>query len=647
MSPSLQNQVNEYRQRRDGLATVVSAYQTWLARQDGVDDRENLRLYDLAESLKREQLVLAFVAEFSRGKSELINALFFADFGDRLLPSNAGRTTMCPTEIFHDPDAEPYLRLLPIETRLHDEGLRTLKRRPVEWSGVRLDLDQPTRIAEALAKLTEVKYVPKPEAAALGLWDEDDPALSSLVHPDGRVEVPVWRYALINFPHPLLKSGLVVLDTPGLNALGAEPELTLNIIPEAHAVVFLLAADAGLTRSDLEIWRRHVHRHAGRCLAVLNKADVLWDGLKTEAQVDAVVAEQVSTTARQLAMEPRDVFALSAQRALVAKIRGDDAMLRRSGIAALETALTERIIPARDHILRAAVESELGGMLAASQGRVRSRLDGVDRELAELGLLSGKNRGLVDKLRDQVFADKRAFEEAHKDFTRTRDLVSTQGRMLLAYLAEDRLARLLDYNRQQLQGTWTTAGLARAMQLLFQELNREFDKALQIGWHLKVALDEAYLRFHREHGFVKAAAPPLDLERHRKALQQLQARATEFCRDPVNLMTEKHFLIRKFYVALVAGANQDFGEVRNACKNWLHRALEPLALQLQEQKIARERRLENVRKIHENLGSLGERIRNLESQRQAAAAEEAFLNDLSRQLQAVQPPAARAAEEVV
>jgi hypothetical protein len=34
-----------------------------------------------------------------RGKSELINAIFFADYGKRILPSSAGRTTMRPTEL--------------------------------------------------------------------------------------------------------------------------------------------------------------------------------------------------------------------------------------------------------------------------------------------------------------------------------------------------------------------------------------------------------------------------------------------------------------------------------------------------------------------------------------------------------------------
>jgi hypothetical protein len=75
---------------------------------------------------------------------------------------------------------------------------------------------------------------------------------------DGRVEIPRWRHAVINFPHPLLQQGLVILDTPGLNAIGTEPELTLSLLPNAHAVLFILAADTGVTQSDLTVWREHI-----------------------------------------------------------------------------------------------------------------------------------------------------------------------------------------------------------------------------------------------------------------------------------------------------------------------------------------------------------------------------------------------------
>ena len=51
------------------------------------------------------------------------------------------------------------------------------------------------------------------------------------------------------FPHPLLKQRFDHRrHTQVLNAIGTEPELTLNLIPNAHAVLFILAADTGVTK---------------------------------------------------------------------------------------------------------------------------------------------------------------------------------------------------------------------------------------------------------------------------------------------------------------------------------------------------------------------------------------------------------------
>ena len=54
--------------------------------------------------MRTSKVMVAFVAEFSRGKSELINAIFFAGYGRRIMPASAGRTTMCPTELGYDAD---------------------------------------------------------------------------------------------------------------------------------------------------------------------------------------------------------------------------------------------------------------------------------------------------------------------------------------------------------------------------------------------------------------------------------------------------------------------------------------------------------------------------------------------------------------
>jgi len=128
-----------------------------------------------------------------------------------------------------------------MDTRESADSLRQWRNRPKFWLQLPLQTGNVQQIAATLAKVAEMRKVTVEKARAWGFWEDgDDPASSPLVDSDGLVEVPVWRHALINMPHPLLQQGLVILDTPGLNAVGSEPELALSLIPQAHAVVFLL-----------------------------------------------------------------------------------------------------------------------------------------------------------------------------------------------------------------------------------------------------------------------------------------------------------------------------------------------------------------------------------------------------------------------
>jgi hypothetical protein len=74
-----------YSDWRRRLSGRISGLHDWLQQHDLADAQVDLRVQQLLERLHQDKLIVAFVAEFSRGKSELINAIFFADFGQRLL----------------------------------------------------------------------------------------------------------------------------------------------------------------------------------------------------------------------------------------------------------------------------------------------------------------------------------------------------------------------------------------------------------------------------------------------------------------------------------------------------------------------------------------------------------------------------------
>src|SRR5207248_1292079 len=264
-----------------------------------------LKIPHLLERLHQDKLVIAFVAEFSRGKSELINAIFFADFGQRLLPSSDGRTTMCPTELLYDPTRPPSIRLLPIETRAKDGSVAEFKNYADEWVTLALDLSSADKMSQVLSQVSQTKRVPVALARKYGLHDDGGDVLAPLSAADQcAVDIPCWRHAVINFPHPLLQQGLVILDTPGLNAIGTEPEHTL-------------------------------------------------------------------------ALPPAQVFAVSAQKALLAKVNGDDALLAKSRLPQLEQALSEELIPAKRDIVGTATRVEIRTLAAAVRSILEARSAGI------------------------------------------------------------------------------------------------------------------------------------------------------------------------------------------------------------------------------------------------------------------------------
>lgn len=649
MSNTLEQQITDYRQWREQLAGAISDYRDWLELTGASDGMQDLRLYDMAQSVKNDRLVLAFVAEFARGKTETINALFFSDFKSRLLPCDPGRTTMCPTEIFWDGNEEPYVKLLPIETRKRDDGLAYLKTNPGEWTKLRLDISSAETMKEALHVLVAQKEVSLEEARNLGLWDDQDIGMANALKNRGTVEVPVWRHALINYPHPLLKSGLVILDTPGLNTLGTEPELTISIIPNAHAVIFLLATDTGVTKSDMEIWTKFIRERTSRKLAILNKIDILWDDMKSEAEINAAIQSQVVATARQLSLPPADVFAISAQKALVARVKDDAELLKRSGIERVEEVLAQSVVATKHDILRKTIVTEAANMVKSSRKTMQQRLAGARAQQAELDALRGQNRDVVQDMLTKVADDRKLYEESVRTFNDANQRIMQQGEAIMQQLSLTQLDRMLEKSQKKIGDSWTTHGLNQGMKSLIKETGEMAEKISTQAQVLSDMGESLYLLFHTQHGFDQIRPSPLDMAEFRQGMLALQAHADEFCADPLNVMTEKHFLVRKFFYTLVTQVRAQFEKAKHDAGMWLKGLLAPLRLQISEHKAQLDKRTESLMKIHENQSSLQKNITELEAQLAALQNQSATLDQiLLRLMKAAQnsgaAPAASPAE---
>lgn len=632
-----ENEIARYNAWREGLTKAVHDYHDWLEKTNQLDVQQSIRFYDLLETLNRGRLQLAFLAEFSRGKSELINALFFSSFKERLLPSDVGRTTMCPTELFHDPNEEPYLKLLSVETRYRDESISQLKNMPVEWSKIRLNVESVKEMKQALSALADTKRVYALDARMMGLipmFDESGEGPKE----DDIVEVPAWRYAMINYPHPLLSNGLSVLDTPGLNALGLEPELTLSTVPNAHAVLFLLSIDTGVTKSDLEIWERYVKAGLPAKLAVLNKVDLMWDELKTAADIDAAIQRQIDTTAQILGLPGDKVFAVSAQKALLGRIKGDPAIVQRSGIERLETYLANEIVPIKRQLLAKAVTNEIGAMMVSSHRSCAQKLEANQSQLNELADLAGKSRDITLKLWQKVNEEKEAYNNALSEYKVIRTTFNQKRNALMDVFNPTRLDVLCSKSLQDINDSWTTPGLTRGMRTLIKLIGDEFNAVSRSGEDILKLMEGAYNTFHERFRFTKMDFPPLNFADPKMRLLTLVTKTENFCKDPVNIvMTEKRFMVRKFWRMLVDEARKIFNDARSETERWIAAVPLPLETQIKDHKAQLQSRLDALAKVNERGGAIKEEVAKLQAQRAEIQGRVAMITSLILKVREASP----------
>ncbi len=614
MMPTFASHLDALGQWRADTDARLASLARFAREHDLLDDASAEWFEAMRHRLSGEKLMVAFVAEFSRGKSELINAIFFSDKGRRMMPASAGRTTMCPVELGYDAEDPVGLSLLPIETRLEPTSLTEYRARRSAWTWIELDLQNPDGMAQALAQVVRTRLVSKDEAARLGFWDDERPDDNPPLQAEDLVEVPVWRHARINLPHPLLKRGLVVLDTPGLNAIGTEPELTLGLLPQAHATVFILGADTGVTRSDLSIWRDHLSGPALARYVALNKIDTLVDPLSTPAEVEAVIARQRESVAQTLEIPAAHVFPISARLALTSRLSGDASGMAASRLEAFEHALSDGLLPRRRDNL---AEASVAGALRFQQ-QLQRRFGEMRRlyadQLLELRGLRGKSSGKVQLMLQRVQAEATEFEQCTARLQAMRSVHARMMKDVLRELSSDRLRAEVEVLQQVLGGSWLPLGARKAFIELCARLRGLIEQAQQRNDEVHAMLVASFAKLNAEFGFSLVADKPVDVRKYTDDLNLIERNYVQYLGLSQAFRLAQPGFQEQFRRMLISRLRVVFETVSNDIELWNKTASAQVDSQLRERRRNFKRRYESLDRIQTASTELDNRLQEVQAQ---------------------------------
>ncbi|MBE9039674.1 dynamin family protein [Oscillatoriales cyanobacterium LEGE 11467] len=258
-----------------------------------------------SENLKNGVFRLLVLGDLKRGKSTLLNALL----GEKLLPSDVNPCTAILTVLRYGTEKQVTLFFK--------------NDRPPQ------KLDVQTFVREYTIDPDEAKTL---EARSQLAFSEVD-------------------YAVIEYPLPLLKKGIEIIDTPGLNDTEARNQLTLGYLNKCHAVLFVLDATQPLTLDEHRYLDNYIKDRGLTVFFILNGWDKIRKGaIDLDDPEELAEAENKIRTVFKTNLSPycqvdgqnfyeEWVFEVSALNALRQKLKFPDRPIEETGLPALSNAL--------------------------------------------------------------------------------------------------------------------------------------------------------------------------------------------------------------------------------------------------------------------------------------------------------------------
>jgi len=269
----------QYTKAKQAVAYEVRSLAEFLRRHVG--ERESEACRQLMVRLAEDRFTLAVVGQFKRGKSSLMNAII-------------GRALL------------------------------------------------PTGVLPLTSAITVLKYGPRDRLTVQrdgALYPEEVPvsSLADFVTEKGNPgNMKKIARACIEIPSTFLRRGLEFVDTPGIgSAIEANTATTYGFLPQSDALIFVTSVETPLTGAETH-FLKSIREHVRKIFFVVNKID-----LAAESDSREILDFVSENLARETGAEEVRVFPVSSLMALESKLSANDEEYARSGLKALQQALSE------------------------------------------------------------------------------------------------------------------------------------------------------------------------------------------------------------------------------------------------------------------------------------------------------------------
>jgi hypothetical protein len=212
----------------------------------------------------------------------------------------------------------------------------------------------------------------------------------------------------------------------------------------------------------------------------------------------------------------------------------------------------------------------------------------------------------------QLHAQNQSLLKAMDDYHKTVRIMNDQAKRLRQHLSSKNINFMIGASRVAMQETWNTFGLKRGMADFFDQSEERLSEVKAGAVKLSKLVDRIYKEFKTRHNLDMATPAEFDIEPFIEDFMQLRHDGEQFRDSMMLVVTEQHFVIKRFFITMASRSRRILDETNYALRAWSKAILQPISTQIEEHKDQIGRRISNIEKLKSNHSSLEHRVAKIE-----------------------------------
>ena len=364
------DQLKEFAARQKRLTGIIQEASGLVQKLDMEHCAQTLQ--QLRQKISSDTFKIMVMGNFKNGKSTFINALL----GQEILPAYAVPTTAIINEIKYGEKPKAVLHFLnPLPEKMYDgipeKALTHMRRFKMK--------DVPP-IEMPVDEIEDFVVIPM-----------------GMEHKEAIKQSPFEKVELF-WPLDLLKDGVEIVDSPGLNENPVRTQVTMEYLSKADAIIFVFSALAMGSAGEIAYIDDTLRKNGfgeQSLFCVVNRFDQLTS--EREQQRLRKFSDNL------LAPYTKHIYYTSAYKGLMGQMQSNPAMLEESKIPAVETALADYLANERGRIKLATPARELVRVIRqdALETIIPQRRNALSTDLDVLKQRYSEAQPEIEKLKQQ------------------------------------------------------------------------------------------------------------------------------------------------------------------------------------------------------------------------------------------------------